>query len=297
MEGVDKSSKYPLEEAIKSLTKLQPLENLLERRAYVKTEYDTIQHILYHFFEVTGQVIQKPKEDNKKDPIIGLSLEKRWDQIIISCRLLKIESGSLRQFDGEIAAFQKARFEIDHSENYDPAAKLLLRVDKFREKAENIIETLDKIIDTYLKEVKTSIAGSDVYEMAAILLREARYISNDSLPLNENEETQQINGFSIQDFTQRLKLVDDNLNILISSKKIENKSLIGLVNLAGLFYYVYGRRDAFLALEICPKCGAKIKKTQTSGGGTEDDPSPTYANMRIGCSKCDYEIVNERIDL
>ena len=297
MGEIGKSSQNSLEEAIELLKKLQGFENILERRAYVKTEFDTIQQILYHFFKVTGQVVEITKDGKEKDTIIGLGLEKRWHQIIRSCELLRIELASLTQFTDYINALQNARFGIDHNENYDPETKVLLKADDFKRKAENIIETLDKIADIYLKDLKASIAGSDVYEIAAILLREARCISDESLPQNKNEETQQINGFSIQDFDKKLKLVDDNLDSFISSKNIENKSLIGLVNLAGFLYYVYGRRDAFITLGICPICGAKIEDTQTSGGGTEDDPPPTYVKRQIGCSKCDYELLNESIDL
>ena len=56
-----------------------------------------------------------------------------------------------------------------------------------------------------------------------------------------------------------------------------------------------GEKWAMVGRNICPKCGSKIKQTQTNFGGNEDDPEPDGIYYRVGCEKCDFYLEEDTI--
>jgi len=51
-----------------------------------------------------------------------------------------------------------------------------------------------------------------------------------------------------------------------------------------------------IAQDICPRCGGKIRETETYSPARSDEP-PDTVYYRVGCLNCNFEITSESYSL
>lgn len=84
---------------------------------------------------------------------------------------------------------------------------------------------------------------------------------------------------------------------ITSVAEITSSNLDGLISLITEIERLDARESVYLEFNICPICGSKIVSSQQTSGGSSTDPAPTKIQYRIGCEKCDYEIMRETVQV
>ncbi len=84
---------------------------------------------------------------------------------------------------------------------------------------------------------------------------------------------------------------------ITSVAEITSSNLDGLISLITEIERLDARECVYLEFNICPLCGSKIVSSQQTLGGSFTDPVPTEIHYRIGCEKCDYEVMYETVQV
>lgn len=210
----------------------------------------------------------------------------RWNFIKIR---LQTEVKDCDQWDDIFTKLNEYRNQVEHGDEIFPKKKELKDLrDKIPEFQKWIITNSRQ----FFKKIKNLSFKDRFYSEYEWIIREA-----DAL-LHEFGDDPHI-SFEFDSRWNNVSVLKDAMKEKLTQvdkiKEIEYDDLNNLLQLKELISLFRGREDMLLHQSRCPKCGGKITSTNTSFGGTPDDPEPDGIYYRVGCEKCDYYLDSDTI--
>ncbi len=247
---------------------------------------------LYEFFHRISLVVGVKLCRLNADSLRISHLRTVWNQLRVPMSVVNQEFES---WDELISRVQNVRNGIEHNLEYDPTPSNL---DKIRREAP---EFRDWILDAGLRVLKESkdYTLSQHYDsmIAGLLDRAQRLVEQYRVregPLSEHVKEAQSLINSVTAGRKLKKAVHEVQAKVVSEVGLSD--LNDLVAVSQIVSRLEGIEHYLIGESICPNCGGNIVQTQESmGGGSDEPPSAIY--YRVGCEKCDYELVSETIGL
>lgn len=262
------------------------LENEHDRRVAVKPLYDYFQILI---LEVAVHLCGLNRNSMK-----NCHLKSRWD--MIKSALLLIEDPT--RWDELINRLQNTRSSVEHND-YEVPSKVAL--DDTRKQAPMFKEWVVAIGQKYLKESKGFSFIQEYFGLSRWYITQAEW----TLDQYGEKPPYAVRTYSVSEEEKHsygmLESLKERLNSRIPEihymNDLKKEDLNDLVQLIKETERLDAKETVLLHFNVCPKCGGKVGETETSVGGSIDDPMPTAVIYRVGCEKCDYELHSETIDV
>jgi hypothetical protein len=269
----------------------QKLNNIPARRTAYKPLYDYFQKLLMEieveFFNLKQETLQT------------YQLNTRW--AIIKDNLIYIEEPNFieesKNWDKLIQDIYNIRNGVEHNDYYDPKKD---KLEDIRLKAPDFTKWLVRAAKEYYKISTNFTFKQSFYIMSNRYLYEAEgifeeygdippYVLNSDYSIElGNSPYQQLSELVIGLRERIKKKLED----------VERDDLEKLIQLVKIIYNFKGKEQVLRQFYICPRCGGKIKETESYyGGNTEEKPEPDGIHIRVGCQNCDYSIDDKFIYL
>lgn len=269
------------------IRKLNPGNNHVEARMYLKTLYELYQRIILEAF---SNILP-----HSNDSILSKDLKKRFEELTVLMEIAKIEKTSIKKWETRITGLSIERNKIEHNDLYVPSLGKFTPLDMMLKEFDEFKEYLNWLRNEYKSKFSTLDLNSKIKLIKEALLNDLA-IKFERTTLEKNSDVKTIKRVQTTDhILKELEPIDELLKITMWPIFQNYKALSELITLVGGIYYLEGRETAYISMEICPKCGGKIKQTVKNGGISEDGPS--YVHLRVGCSSCEYTLNDETISI
>jgi hypothetical protein len=195
------------------------------------------------------------------------------------------------KFFNRRTGFPKYRNELVHKTNYTPPS--VKELEYWRGKAVPFVGFIISANKEYKQQVFTLTETIENYLYR--LLRMIESYSTDTKMIKDPyffKDT--VTKEELPNLMQRVQNTIRANKDIREQKPTELREIIILIDVVGR---LEGREYTFLENDICPLCGNMIEETQDAYGGSMDDPQPTTIYYRVGCSKCDFLLHDESINI
>lgn len=268
----------------------QRLNNIPARRTAYKPLYDYFQKLLME--------IEVEFCNLKQETLQNYQLNTRW--AIIKDHLIYIEPNFIEEsknWDKLIKDMYDIRNGVEHKDYYDPKKETL---ENIRLKAPNFTKWLVRAAKEYYKISTNFTFKQSFYIMSKRYLHEAQTIFEEygEIPpyVLNSDYSIELGNSPYQQFSELVISLSERIKKNLED--VERDDLEKLIQLVKIIYNFKGKEQVLRQFYICPRCGGKIKETESYyGGNTEDKPEPDGSHIRVGCQNCDYSIDNKFIDL
>lgn len=219
-------------------------------------------------------------------------VKKRWEFVMNPLsEVVKIPS----EWTPTIITMYKTRNRIIHNEDVFPTEQML---EPIREQAPKFMEWIIEAGGIYSSQSK----GFNFAQRFKLLSR--MYIKRtDSILDQYGEKTPysvKVDLASVDPYKKMRTAkdaIESRMNAITSIKELTKDDLEMLVELVRETERMDAREGVYLKFETCPKCGSQIVESQRSIGGCLDGSIPYAIARRVGCEKCDYEVVSDTIEI
>ncbi len=217
------------------------------------------------------------------------SIKVRWEHV----KSVLSEIGTIpRKWDQAISTLHNLRNKLVHEDVVPP----LRALEDIRSNAEEFSEWIIEHAGTYF--VQSS--GFTFIQRFKKLTR--WYVRKGDSILRDYGKT--VPDYAIGDlrwkkefFFMKIKGLRASADIVGKSitnvAEITSSNLDGLISLITEIERLDARESVYLEFKVCPICSSKIISSQHASGGSSPDHVPTEIHYRIGCEKCDFEVMHE----
>jgi uncharacterized protein YfkK (UPF0435 family) len=257
----------------------------------LKKEYDRRQAIkpLYDYLQILVLEVAVRFCGQDKNGMKNQHLETRWNMIKTFLSIIE----DPKRWDQFISQINNARSSAEHNDYYYPPMQALSASRK------HIPEFTQWLLSVGRKYYEASKGFSFIQEYVLVsqwYIGQADWMIHqygEKPPFADETDRAEHQYDMLKPLRERVNLRLAEIQSIDDLKKEDLKDLVQLVKGTER---LDAREDALLRFNICPKCGGKMIETQREVGGSYDEP-PSAIVYRVGCEKCDYELVSETIDV
>jgi hypothetical protein len=273
-----------LERLLSNYKKLSK-KDMSERRMAVKPLYDFYQRLL---LEVGVKYFHLPQ-----DTLLNYGLQSRWS---IVKKYLEVMKRKTNDWDKIVRDLQKIRRSNEHNDFFDPDKKVL---ETAFERASQFIEYLLSAGEEYIRQSE-GLTVIDQYRRitreysmrTSMILRQYGSMTPESVKQDLHPRDSKI----YSNFVPMRDTIQGRIPELKSIRDLSGDDLNLLFTLVREVERIDARENAYIQFGVCPRCGGKIVETERYLGGNEDEP-PDAVHVRIGCNKCEFNVIDETMDI
>ena len=219
------------------------------------------------------------------------SVIRRWNVIYDCIKAITSDESELIEWNGLIRMLHGFENDARHHDD-DTRSPPLHRLDEINDNAiafHNWLLEQGKKYSTYKK--RKNISNSDLHlsGVARRLIGHIEYLESE---LGDNPVIFSIIKEQYQEMVSKKRDLERIYQKGMSGIPLDRSESTLVTDLVEIKERVDGEKWTMVAQNKCPKCGGDIVSTHHYSGGAYDEP-PDYVHYRVGCNKCDFEVMSD----
>jgi uncharacterized protein with PIN domain len=219
------------------------------------------------------------------------SVIRRWNVIYDCIKAVVSDESELIEWNSLIKMLHGFENDARHYDD-DIRSPPLHRLDEINNKAvafHNWLLEHGKKYFNYKKRNRISDSDLHLSGVARRLIGDIEYLESE---LGSDPDITSIIKNQYQEMVSKKNDLELIYQKGISGASLDQSESALVTNLVEIKERIDGEKWARVAKNKCPKCGGTIVSTYRYSGGAYDEP-PNYVHWKVGCNKCDFEVVSD----